>query len=103
MTATPVNLPWTGGSAVYAPVAGGRDGTLTVANVQVRAVVRSGILNATCYFSGGGTNRSLTLDFYNPDNPNRPVTSLAEAQGKASRVRLVRASGSGFAARPRGS
>lgn len=95
-TVTPVNLPWTGGSVVYGPVAGGRDGTLTIANVQVRAVVRSTLLNATCYFNGGGTNRSITIDFYNADNPNRPVTSLNQAQGKAVRVRLVRASGSGF-------
>ncbi|GAB3281152.1 hypothetical protein GCM10027589_08280 [Actinocorallia lasiicapitis] len=68
------NTPWTGGAVTYAPVAGGRDATVTIANFRVKAVVNifGGI---TCVFGG-----TITANGYNPTNPNRPVPAVAEAQ-----------------------
>jgi hypothetical protein len=85
VTVTAQNLPWNGGSVVYAPVAGGADGTLTVANYTVGATV----FGISCVYSG-----TLTGTGYNPDNPNRPDTSVAQAQAKITNGVVSKASGS---------
>src|SRR4051794_16704157 len=68
------NTPWNGGNVTYAPVAGGRDATVTIANFKVTAVVNifGGI---TCIYGG-----SITANAWNGNNPNRPVTTNSEAQ-----------------------
>lgn len=71
-TITSQNLPWTGGNVTYAPVAGGRDATATIANFRVKAVLSIGI---TCTYGG-----NLTASGYNPTNPSRPATGVAQAQ-----------------------
>ncbi|GLW62854.1 hypothetical protein Arub01_10980 [Actinomadura rubrobrunea] len=74
-TITPENFPWSGGSATYDSAhTGGRDAAVTIANFRVRAVVN--ILGGiTCIYGG-----NLTANGFNPDNPNRGDTSVAEAQ-----------------------
>src|SRR5512139_2032925 len=89
-TITAEATPWTGGNATYAPVAGGRDGTVTITNFRVKAVVDifGGI---TCIFGG-----TLTADAYNPDNAARPdTTAVAQAAVKNATVNKV-SSGSSF-------
>lgn len=87
---TAENLPWSGGNAAFAPVAGGRDGTVTVANFRAKTVLKNvPVLGSiTCFYGG-----SITIDAFNPDNPNRPDTSLNVAQVKATNLTLNRASG----------
>jgi hypothetical protein len=85
VTVTAQNLPWTGGSVVYDPVEGGADGTLTVANYTVGATV----FGISCVYSG-----TLTGTGYNPDNPNRPDTSVAQAQAKITNGVVSKAGGS---------
>lgn len=83
-TITAQNVPWTGGSAVYAPVAGGKDGTVTIANFRVKAVVNlfGGI---TCIFGG-----NLTADLFNSDNANRPdPTAVSQAVATNATVNKV--------------
>ncbi|REE99325.1 hypothetical protein [Thermomonospora umbrina] len=86
---TAQNLPWTGGGVVYAP-SGTRDGTVTIAGFRVRAVVQlfGGI---TCTFGG-----TLTASGYNPDNPNRPVPEVDEAQVAVNGAPVTKVSPSGF-------
>jgi len=88
-TVTAQNLPWSGGSAVYSPVSGGKDANITIANFKVKAVVN--ILGGiTCYYGG-----NLTAPGYNPNNPNKPVSSThAETAINGASVSL--ASGSNF-------
>lgn len=78
------NLPWTGGSVVYAP-SGGADGTITIANFRVNAVF-SGI---SCTYGGTLSGRG-----YNPNNPNRPNTSVAHAQAKITGASVSKVGGS---------
>ncbi|MEO5877560.1 MAG: hypothetical protein ABIS86_19850 [Streptosporangiaceae bacterium] len=84
-------VPWNGGNVTYAPVAGGRDATLTLANFKVKAVVNifGGI---TCYYGG-----SITANAWNGTNANRPVTTSPEAQAglKNATVNKI-SSGSNF-------
>lgn len=75
VTVNPVGLPWSGGSVVYSPVSGGADGTLTVANFQTTSTV----FGITCTYGG-----TLTGNGYNPDNANRPNTSVAQAEAQIS-------------------
>jgi hypothetical protein len=72
---TASGLPWTGGSVVYNPVAGGADSTLTLANFTVGATV----FGLSCVYTG-----TLVGDGYNPDNANRPDTSIAQAEAQVS-------------------
>lgn len=72
-------LPWTATTA-YAPVRNGRNGTVTIKTYS-KAVRADGI---TCYFKGGGTGDTITLDLYNPDNPNKPLPGVAGAQTLAN-------------------
>ncbi|GAA2129716.1 hypothetical protein [Actinomadura napierensis] len=85
VTVTAQSLPWTGGSVVYAPVAGGKDGTITVANYTVGATV----FGLSCVYSG-----TLTGNGYNPDNPTRPDTSVAQAQAQITNGTVTKKSGS---------
>ncbi|MGI8334469.1 hypothetical protein ACRYCC_31345 [Actinomadura scrupuli] len=89
-----VGLPWNGGSIAYAPAAGGRDGTFTVNNFKGNGGATGWFGTINCTYRGTGPGNSITLDFYNPDNPNRPETALAQAQLKANNVRLTKDSGS---------
>ncbi|SEG54530.1 hypothetical protein SAMN04489712_106163 [Thermomonospora echinospora] len=91
------NLPYTDATVDYAPIPGGRDGTLTFTDpdLRIRANLTVFGISATCYYGFGSTVSSLTFDLYNPDNPNRPNPSVAEAQGKMNNASLDRLSGSG--------
>ncbi|WP_286990381.1 hypothetical protein [Thermomonospora sp. CIF 1] len=82
---TTENLPWTGGNATYNPVAGGRDGTVTIANFRAKATL---ILGITCTYGG-----NLTANAYNPNNPNRPVPGVNEAQVSVSGATINKVSG----------
>jgi hypothetical protein len=75
-------VPWNGGNVTYAPVAGGRDATILLANVKVKAVVNifGGI---TCYYGG-----NITANGWNPTNAARPVTSSPEAQAGLSNATI---------------
>ncbi|WP_289009671.1 hypothetical protein, partial [uncultured Thermomonospora sp.] len=48
----------------------------------------------TCYYGLNSSITSLTFDLYNPTNPNRPDTSVNEAQAKMQNATLARLSGS---------
>jgi hypothetical protein len=85
VTVTAQGLPWTGGSVVYSPVAGGADGTLTVANFTTSATV----FGISCTYTG-----TLTGDGYNADNPNRPDTTVAQAEAKITNGTVNLKSGS---------
>jgi hypothetical protein len=87
VTVTAQNLPWTGGSVVYNPVSGGADGTLTVANFTTSSTV----FGLTCTYTG-----TLTGNGYNPDNPNRPDTSVNQSEAQISGGTVTLASGSSF-------
>jgi hypothetical protein len=86
-TITAQNLPWSGGSVVYAPDIT-RDGTVTIANFKVKAVLSIG---PTCYYAG-----TLVANGYNWDNPNRPAPGVNEAQVGVNGATVNRASGSGI-------
>jgi hypothetical protein len=73
VTVTPVGLPWSGGSVVYDPVSGGADGTLTVAGFSTTSTV----FGITCTYGG-----TLTGNGYNPDNANRPDTSVSQSEAQ---------------------
>lgn len=87
---TAQNLPWSGGNATFAPVDGGRDGTVTIANFKVKTVLKNLpiIGSVTCFYGG-----SITIDAFNPDNANRPDTSVNAAQVKATNLTINRVSG----------
>lgn len=85
VTVTASNLPWTGGSVVYNPVSGGLDGTMSVANYTVGATV----FGISCVYSG-----TLTGSAYNPNNPNRPDTTVAQSEAKISNGTVSLKSGS---------
>ncbi|MEU8803996.1 hypothetical protein [Spirillospora sp. NPDC048819] len=89
-------VPDKSGQVAYDPVAGGRDGTLTI-NAGLSFKIEGKILGftVTCYygFQTGGTP-GLAFDVYNRDNPNRPLPGLDDAQGASDDITLVRQSGS---------
>ncbi len=68
-TITAQSLPWSG-SITYNPVSGGKDGDVSI-KVSIKAVVS--IL--TCNYGG-----TLAGSIYNPDNANRPDTSVSQAE-----------------------
>lgn len=87
-TITAQHLPWSGGNVTYAPVSGGRDTTLTIANFSVQAVVNV-FGGVSCTYGG-----TLTANGYNPNNPNRPVTSNNQAQASISGATVNKTGGS---------
>ncbi|WP_433256875.1 hypothetical protein ACQPYK_18775 [Streptosporangium sp. CA-135522] len=93
-TVTAVGLPWTGGNVTYGAVSGGRDGTLTLSNVKVSSVTTGWFGTINCTYRGSGAGNSITLDAFNSDNPNRPVTTIAQAQAKATSYTLNKDGGS---------
>jgi hypothetical protein len=93
-TTTPVGLPWNGGNVTYAPVSGGHDGTFTVNSLQVTSITSGWFGSITCTYQGSGTGGAVTMDYYNPDNANRPVTTISQAEAKANGVTLNKVSGS---------
>ncbi|MFA1542003.1 hypothetical protein [Actinomadura monticuli] len=89
-------VPDRSGQVTYDPVAGGRDGVLTI-NAGLNFKVEGKILGfpVTCYYGfQTGSAPGLAFDVYNRDNPNRPLPGLDDAQGRASNIKLVRQSGS---------
>lgn len=89
-TITALNLPYTGGNVTYAPVSGGRDGTMTIAGILIKAVSTTWFGTVTCHYAGTGAGGSGTGPVYNPDNPNRPVTAVAEGQFSANGISAVK-------------
>ncbi|GAA3237270.1 hypothetical protein [Actinocorallia longicatena] len=90
-TVTSQNTPWTGGNVTYAPVSGGRDATVTIANFRVKAVVNlfGGI---TCIYGG-----TIVANGFNGTNPARPVPGNGEAQAGLSGATVNKiSSGSSF-------
>ncbi|MFB4309312.1 hypothetical protein [Actinomadura sp. GTD37] len=89
-------LPDRSGQIAYDPVAGGRDGVLSI-NGGLTFKLEGKILGIpiTCNygFQTGGTP-GLSFDVYNRDNPNRPLAGQDDAQGKTDNITLVRQSGS---------
>lgn len=71
VTITPQGLPWNGGNITYAPVTGGRNFTLTIANFKIKAVA----LGLTCYYNG-----NLTGNGFNPGNPAAPGGASASTK-----------------------
>ncbi|MQY02706.1 hypothetical protein [Actinomadura macrotermitis] len=91
VTVTTLNLPWTGGSVVYDSAhTANRDAAVTIAGFKVKAVA-SILGGITCYFGG-----NLTANGYNPDNPNRPNTSVAAAEVGVNGATVSKQSGSNF-------
>ncbi|ROO87144.1 hypothetical protein EDD29_4736 [Actinocorallia herbida] len=93
-TVTFQGLPATG-TLTYAPVAGGRDASLTFTkaanpNFKVKAVM--GLL--TCYYGFGTTVTSLTFNVFNGTNANRPIPASTQLQGAMQNASLDKLSGS---------
>ncbi|NKZ05203.1 hypothetical protein HGB48_15825 [Actinomadura latina] len=85
-----------GGQVAYDPVAGGRDGILSI-NGGLRFKMEGKILGIpiTCYYGfQTGDTPGLRFDVYNRDNPNRPLPDQDDAQGSADDIVLVRQTGS---------
>jgi hypothetical protein len=77
------------GAIIYAPVPDGRDAVSTAPGVRIQAVVTDASgATKTCYYGGSGERGRVALDLYNRDNPNRPVPSLDELQGRPAAARL---------------
>jgi hypothetical protein len=100
-TVTTQNLPYSGGTVTYAPVAGGRDGTLVIASpnaaVSVKAVLTLptlGVPTQTCYYGLKTTTPAITIDLWNGTNANRPVTTNSHSQGRLTGQRLDLLTGS---------
>ncbi|WP_433256235.1 hypothetical protein ACQPYK_16820 [Streptosporangium sp. CA-135522] len=93
-TVTAVSLPWNDGNVTYGPVSGGRDSTVTIKNVNVSAATTGWFGTIICTYRGSGTGNSIVMDGFNPDNANRPITSIAQAQAKATNYNLVKTGGS---------
>ncbi|MBO2454231.1 hypothetical protein J4573_44590 [Actinomadura barringtoniae] len=89
------DLPSNTGQVTYAPVSGGRDGTLAI-NGNLTFKLEGDFLGKlrTCYygFRTGGAD-GLAFDIYNRDNPNRPLPN-DDAQGKSTNITLVKLTGS---------
>ncbi|TDC76866.1 hypothetical protein [Actinomadura sp. 7K507] len=89
-------LPDKSGAVAYAPVQGGRDGTLSI-NGDLQFTIEGQILGftVTCnYGFRSGDTPGLVFDVYNRDNPNRPLPDLDDAQGASDDITLVRQPGS---------
>ncbi|GAB3281159.1 hypothetical protein GCM10027589_08290 [Actinocorallia lasiicapitis] len=88
-TVTPQNLPWNNGNITYAPVAGGRDATVSI-GVKLKAVVPlfGGI---TCIYA-----TTAAANGYNPTNPNRPDTASNQFQVSLNNTPASKQSGSSF-------
>lgn len=80
------NTPWSGGNVTYTTT-GGKNGTLTLANMYAKSVRADGI---TCYWRGSGTNNSVTMDVYNPDNTGKPVSGNPAGQANAVNETLAK-------------
>ncbi|WP_067456112.1 hypothetical protein [Actinomadura macra] len=86
-TITASKLPYTGGSVVYDPVKGGRDGYLKInapnPSVDVKAVLQLTSLGRTetCHYGLTGST-PLTIDLYNGSNPARPDTANPHSQAE---------------------
>ncbi|WP_018654165.1 hypothetical protein [Actinomadura flavalba] len=90
-----VDLPGNTGQVTYAPVRGGRDGTLAI-NGDLTFRLEGEFLGRvrTCVYGfRTGATDGLSFDLYNRDNPNRPLPA-DDAQGKATAITLVRLPGS---------
>ena len=83
------NVPWNSGNITYAPVAGGRDGTLTLAGFRVQATVTGWFGTITCAYGG-----NITASFFNPTNTARPYPAVAEAQAALSGASVSKTGGS---------
>jgi len=83
------NLPWNNGNITYAPVEGGRDGTLSIAGFRVQATVTSWFGTITCAYGG-----TITANFFNPDNASRPYPAVAEAQAALTGASVSKTGGS---------
>jgi hypothetical protein len=83
------NLPWNNGNITYAPVEGGRDGTLTIAGFRVQATVTSWFGTITCAYGG-----NITANFFNPANAARPYPAVTEAQAALSGASVSKTGGS---------
>ncbi|MBW8487690.1 hypothetical protein [Actinomadura parmotrematis] len=97
-TVTALGLPYSGATVAYAPVAGGRDGTLTInapnTAVNIQAVMTLpawGISSLTCNYSLTSST-PLTINLYNYNNANKPVPSNTHAQGTLTGQSLQRTS-----------
>lgn len=90
-TTTALELPWSGGSVVHDPQAGGRDGTMTIVGLLAKSDNKDSLgITTTCYYKGSGSGGSITTDVYNPDNTNRPEPdSEAQAHADAEPLTLV--------------
>lgn len=89
-----VGLPWNGGNVTYAPVIPGRDGTITINSVKVTSVSTGWFGSISCTYKGSGAGNSLVLDAFNPNNANRPVIAVVQAQARAVNYTLNKDSGS---------
>lgn len=78
-----LSLPWSG-NVTYAPVSGGRDGTITLNSFTVSATV----FGVTCTYGG-----NVTANGYNGSNANRPVTTNSEAQVNMAGITVNKTSG----------
>ncbi|KAB2347495.1 hypothetical protein [Actinomadura rudentiformis] len=90
------NLQDVGGQVTYAPVQGGRDGTLAVTgnlNFKLEGEILGRV--RTCYYGfRTGNSEGASFDIYNGDNPQRPVPSSNDVQGTLANITLVRLPGS---------
>lgn len=91
-------IPDRSGQIAYDPVAGGRDGVLTInggLTFKLEGTVFGIPITCNYGFQTGGTP-GLSFDVYNRDNPNRPLADRDDAQGASDNITLVRQSGSSF-------
>lgn len=86
-------LPYTQATLRYDPLPGGRDGVLILTDPGLR--IRFSLNGVgTCGYGLNGSIPSLTVNLYNPDNPNRPDPSVPEAQAEIDNAPLARQPGS---------
>ncbi|WP_106398261.1 hypothetical protein [Actinocorallia populi] len=78
-----LNMPWAG-SVTYAPVAGGRDGTVALNGFTVRATV----FGVQCTYGG-----NVVANGFNGSNANRPVPSNGQAQVNMAGITVNKTSG----------
>ncbi|OLT30055.1 hypothetical protein BJF79_39735 [Actinomadura sp. CNU-125] len=91
-------LPANTGEVAYDPVAGGRDGTLSINGDLVFSLEGEflGRVRTCNYGFQTGGEDGLSFDVYNRDNPNRPLPDVDDAQGAATDITLVKKPGSDF-------
>ncbi|MBE1536547.1 hypothetical protein [Actinomadura algeriensis] len=91
-------LPANTGEVAYDPIAGGRDGTLSI-NGDLTFTLQGEFLGRvrTCNYGFRTEGRDgLSFDVYNRDNPARPLPDVDDAQGEATAITLVKKPGSDF-------